>query len=268
MKETHKDALLVWDQYLNWLTENPALIESLPKPLWGMEGHYRKLYDLDKLQKNIDKKFPRSLNKSEISTSLIVSKNITKAMSKKDMIQNFVPPYYRKPVIGKSTNYKDRVKFAKKSQKHMKIIENWVNERHSAEIWNNWINKLMQLDVSFQKLEWHLGKQIPNRAFSVNDQRRLGTRLGKHLIQFRSSGIRISKGDMFPTLVAIGQVPYTGSPLKQPSWQALAKLQSIPADFVKSKRSFFEKNNPIKRLGNAANCKIIETVAKGLKKYF
>ena len=45
------------------------------------------------------------------------------------------------------------------------------------------------------------------------------------------------------------------------------KLQSIPADFVKSKKSFFEKNKPIKRLGNAANCKIIEVVAKKLKKY-
>ena len=153
LSDAHKGALLVWDQYLNWLVENPKLLKSLPKPLWGMEGHYRKIYDINKLQEKIDKNFPAQLTKSQISSSLTVSNEITKSMSKQKMIQKLLPPYYRNPVMGESTNYEDRFKFARKSQYHMHLVEKWVIESHGIKTWENWIGQLMQLETSFQKLE-------------------------------------------------------------------------------------------------------------------
>ena len=90
---------------------------------------------------------------------------------------------------------------------------------------------------------------------------RIQNRLKDTLVQFRSSGIRISKKKEFPTLVAIGQVAFTGSPLEQPHWTVLAKLQSIHNQEILESGLFGDDKEAIMRLGNAANVEIIRQIA-------
>ena len=90
-------------------------------------------------------------------------------------------------------------------------------------------------------------------------------------IQWRPSGIRISSGVKHPALVAIGQVPAIGHRRTRPHWTVLARLQSIPSDYVPNpKHSKKRRNeirnlygqNPVKRLGNSVNVEVVTKIAK------
>ena len=71
--------------------------------------------------------------------------------------------------------------------------------------------------------------------------------------------------------MAIGQVPVVGKYLKRPRWQTLAKLQSIPYDFVHRRKALFgassgsgSSGEPIKRLGNAVNVGLVQCLGEVL----
>ena len=147
----------------------------------------------------------------------------------------------------------------------MNEIEDWVKSNHGEEIWIEWLENLKKQKTSFQKLEWNLDKEKPRRSKAKSALKRVQNRLKHTLVQFRSSGIRISKNTEFPTLVAIGQVAFTGSPLMQPHWTTLAKLQSIHDPEILKSGLFGDDKEAIKRLGNAANVEIIRIIAENIK---
>lgn len=271
LSDSHHAALLVWDEYLKWIKEDKekVLINDLPKPLWGMEAHYRSLYDIEKLQTELDNSDEGALNYDQLIGSLTkVARKKADGLEYEKIVEEFLPPYYRRIARGIGPNYPSRVKFASNSRDHMRLLEEWVTANHDKTTWSDWLARLMDQDPSFQKFEWHLGRDLPNRAWAANEQARLGTRFGNHLVQFRSSGIRVSSKDTFPTLVAIGQVPYTGRPLRQPHWKTLARLQSIPSEHIRVNEELFGTNGePVRRLGNAVNVRIVEEIGIRLAPY-
>ena len=132
--------------------------------------------------------------------------------------------------------------------------------------WNDWRNRLKAMKPSFQKFEYHLGRKPPADVSDAEGDARLGRRFGGNLVQFRSSGVRVSKNDVFPTLVAIGQVPYTGDRLEQPHWKSLAALQSIPkSHYNRNEALFGTGNEPVRRIGNAVNVKIVTEIGSRLR---
>jgi site-specific DNA-cytosine methylase len=153
----------------------------------------------------------------------------------------------------------------------MKIKDWLISEGRESE-WSTWSSELMTQDATFQKFEWHV-REPPIESKSLDDTTRVKKRFKGRLIQFRPSGVRVSKGIRHPALVAIGQVPVVGHWLKRPNWKTLAKLQSIPEDFVKNNKRLFgdssESGNsgePIKRLGNAVNVHLVYVIASVIRK--
>ena len=53
LQTVERDALLIWDEYLGWLSKNEHLGDT-PSPLWGMEA--RDNYDIDIIQKALAKR--------------------------------------------------------------------------------------------------------------------------------------------------------------------------------------------------------------------
>lgn len=100
-----------------------------------------------------------------------------------------------------------------------------------------------------KKLEWRAGdgsdKDFKNK-----------------IITFRTSGVRVKKGDYFPTLVAMVQIPFIfdndKKKFRKLSVREVANLQSFPKKFIPNKNS----KQAFKQFGNAVNVKVIEHLAK------
>ena len=267
LKKSQKEALEFWDPFLDWVIDSDS-IERIAKPLWGTEALYSKSYEIDKLQVAIEKKANnKKITKKALLACIHLEVPSDRKLSVDDLIEKYLPPYYRKIALGKrnSSDYKERAKFASKSRKYMNEIEDWVKSNHGEEVWIEWLENLKEQKTSFQKLEWNLDKEKPRRSKAKSALKRVQNRLKHTLVQFRSSGIRISKNTEFPTLVAIGQVAFTGSPLMQPHWTTLAKLQSIHNPEILKSGLFGDDKEAIKRLGNAANVEIIRIIAENIK---
>jgi len=82
--------------------------------------------------------------------------------------------------------------------------------------------------------------------------------LSEVILQFRPSGLRVKKGDYFPTLVAITQTSIIGSRMRRITPREAARLQDFPESF-----QIHEKDTAAYRqFGNAVNCKVIEYLGK------
>jgi len=85
-----------------------------------------------------------------------------------------------------------------------------------------------------------------------------------HFIQMRQSGIRVKKGQYFPTLVAISQIPIYGKEKRYITPRECARLQSFPESFKLSP----DDKKSYKQLGNSVNVDNVFTVISStLKKY-
>jgi len=271
LSQTHREALEVWDQYLGWtLEDDGTTLAQLPKPLWAMEAIYKHTYDITRLQGAINEAGGEPLGKQGLLEALDPSiAHDASHLDSDEIVRRFLPPYYRKVALGTAANYAQRAAFAMNSRTHMDHLEKWVSTHHSRGAWDAWYSRLKSMDPSFQKFEYHIARERPPDTRGLSGDEALTARFGGHLVQFRSSGVRVSRSNRFPTLVAIGQVPYTGSPeggLKQPSWEALARLQSIPDGEIRSKRALFGSNGePVRRLGNAVNVEIVRQIGERLR---
>jgi DNA (cytosine-5)-methyltransferase 1 len=267
LSESQKKALEVWDPFLEWIIESDS-IERIAKPLWATEALFCNSYDIHKLQLAIENKSNTSkITKRNLLKCVHLNRSSDSSLTVDELIEKYLPPYYRKIARGdpRSSDYKERAKFAEKSRNYMLEIQSWVEMKHGIAAWTSWVNDLQNQEMSFQKLEWNLGKEKPRKSKAKSALKRVQNRLKDSLVQFRSSGIRISKKIEFPTLVAIGQVAFTGSPMKQPHWTTLAKLQSIHNQELLKSGLFGDDKEAIKRLGNAANVEIIRQIAENLK---
>ena len=119
----------------------------------------------------------------------------------------------------------------------------------------DWYNKntaILQKKEIYGKLEWQTGL-IKNQDSIFN-----------HFIQIRQSGIRVKKGNYFPTLVAISQIPIYGKEKRYITPRECARLQSFPETFKLPK----EDKKSYKQLGNSVNVDNVFTVISStLKNY-
>ena len=104
----------------------------------------------------------------------------------------------------------------------------------------------------YGKLEWQTG------VIKKDDS------IFNHFIQIRQSGIRVKKGQYFPTLVAISQIPIYGKEKRYITPRECARLQSFPESFKLPQ----DDKKSYKQLGNSVNVHNVFTVISStLKSY-
>jgi DNA (cytosine-5)-methyltransferase 1 len=118
--------------------------------------------------------------------------------------------------------------------------------------WYKTYTLLLKKREIYGKLEWQTG------PIKENDS------IFNHFIQIRQSGIRVKKGQYFPTLVAIAQIPIYGKEKRYITPRECARLQSFPETFKLSP----DDKKSYKQLGNSVNVNNVYTVISStLKKY-
>jgi DNA (cytosine-5)-methyltransferase 1 len=113
------------------------------------------------------------------------------------------------------------------------------NNKKFIDAWLKKHNYLNELIPTHKKFEWQAGTDIKS--------------LWEGVIQFRPSGIRVKKPDVFPALVAMVHIPIIGKFKRRLSVRECARLQSFPDDFVVNKNT----QQAYKQFGNSLNVSIV-----------
>jgi len=133
--------------------------------------------------------------------------------------------------------------------KNKPLIEKYYNQ---FKPWYNKYSAILQKTETYGKLEWQTGP-IKNNDSIFN-----------HFIQIRQSGIRVKKGQYFPTLVAISNIPIYGKEKRYITPRECARLQSFPDSFKLSK----DDKKSYKQLGNSVNVDNVYTVISSTFKHY
>ena len=104
----------------------------------------------------------------------------------------------------------------------------------------------MDFTPTERKFEWQCGEHC--------------TSVWDGFIQFRPSGVRVKRPNVFPALVAMVQIPIIGKVKRRLTPREAARLQSFPDSFIVNKND----HQAYKQFGNAVNVKVIEYMAKQL----
>ncbi len=123
----------------------------------------------------------------------------------------------------------------------------YIKNKEFIDAWLNRHDHLMDIRPTHRKFEWQAGDSINS--------------LWDGVIQFRPSGIRVKKPDVFPALVAIVQIPIIGKYKRRLTPAECAKLQSFPKDFKISEL----KQQAYKQFGNSVNVEILKQIYIKLK---
>jgi DNA (cytosine-5)-methyltransferase 1 len=135
-----------------------------------------------------------------------------------------IPKWKEKIIISNRKFYKDNKKFIKKWLIKARSNDNFVGSK--------------------AKLEWQCGK------YTSSDS------IWTLLFQYRPSGIRISRANYSPALVAMSQIVYIGSKKRKLTPRETARLQSFPDDFVIHTNT----NQAYKQFGNSVNVEVVENI--------
>ena len=117
---------------------------------------------------------------------------------------------------------------------------------------NDWIKTINKKHNSWQILEWRGDKD----KYILSD----------HILQFRPSGVRVSKSDKIPSLVALNttQRPIIGYEMRYLSKLEAAKLQNLHS------LSYMPESDTLafRSFGNAVNAKIVELLGEKIKSVY
>ena len=104
----------------------------------------------------------------------------------------------------------------------------------------------------YGQLEWQTGPVKENES------------IYNHFIQLRQSGLRVKKGEYFPTLVAISQIPIYGKYKRYITPRECARLQSFPDIFK------LDPNDRVvyKQMGNSVSVFNVSTVIKSTLQHY
>ncbi len=133
-------------------------------------------------------------------------------------------PQWKQGFIEKNRNlYKNNKKF----------IDKWLKK------WDN----LSEFSPTHRKFEWQAGANYSS--------------VWECIIQFRPSGIRVKRPNVFPALVAMVQIPIIGAKKRRLTPREAARLQSFPDSFIINEND----HQAYKQFGNAVNVKVVEFLA-------
>lgn len=202
--------------------------KKLPSPTWSME--FGRTYSLDG-------KFPLTdrTNKQLCEELRKDGKKVKESSLKEDLIALY-PPYIR--------SIKQSIPMWKK--RFIMNNRNFWNENKGL-VPQNWLKKTRTFKNTYQKLEWHVG----GAAKEVEDYD-----IMKWMIHLRPSGIRVSKLDHIPALVAISQIPIIGPWGRKLTPREAANAQSFDPDYKLNETDSIA----YKQLGNSVNVDVVKRI--------
>jgi DNA (cytosine-5)-methyltransferase 1 len=217
----------------HWTVFMESLPEGVtpPSPTWSME--FGRNYPLE----GINPLSRRSTTRARLC-EILESEGIfaNPNWPKKEIIALF-PPYIRKM---KEAMPKWKRRFIQKNRKF------W--DEYGSELPEGWLEETRELDETFQKFEWHVGADAERDVMA-------------HMIHVRPSGIRVSRLNRIPALVAIAQIPIIGPWRRRLTVREAARAQSFKDDF-----KLHEKDSvSFKQLGNSVNVEVVKRVMLGIQ---
>jgi DNA (cytosine-5)-methyltransferase 1 len=221
LPKANQDCIKLWQEFISNI---PKDVKLPGFPIWGME--FGATYPFEE-------EYPHLLSAEELSKYKGNFGISLKGMTKEEQLAN-LPSYAR--VEDEFPDWKQRYikynrQFYKENKSFVEEIVKRISELHSQ---------------SWQKLEWNVG-----------DSKR---KITDYILQFRASGIRIKKADVFPSLVCTNtQIPIIGWEKRYITKKEGLKLQSLTG--IKLPES---EGAAFKALGNAVNSHIVELIAKQL----
>ena len=122
----------------------------------------------------------------------------------------------------------------------------YLNNQEFIDRWLKKWNFLNEFTPTERKMEWQAGTSIST--------------IWEAFVQFRPSGVRVKRPDVFPALVAMVQIPIIAKYKRRLTPREAARLQSFPDSFIPNKND----HQAYKQLGNAVNVNCVEFLAKQL----
>jgi len=120
-------------------------------------------------------------------------------------------------------------------------------DSNSDSIGETWLEEVRKFNDSFQKFEWHVGVDADRDLMS-------------HMIHLRPSGIRVSRLDWIPALVAMAQIPIIGPWNRRLSVREAANSQSFPKEFMIHRSA----SEAYKQLGNSVNVEVVAGILENM----
>ena len=226
IKDSEQKILDHWTEFMRRLPSD----EKPPSPTWSME--FGRSYSLDGIH-------PISgLTKARLCEELSKEGIDAKEYWTKDTILGKFPPYIRK-MKGEMPKWKRQIILRNRSF--------WT--KHSGLFSDGWLEATGLFNETHQKFEWHLGADADRDVMS-------------HMIHSRPSGIRVSKMNRIPALVAMAQIPIIGPWRRRLSPREAANAQSFDQDFELDDRP----GVAFKQLGNSVNVSVVARILRGFEK--
>ena len=145
------------------------------------------------------------------------------------------------------------------------IRKNRLLYRSNSEFIDDWLARWGVLEkdedgrpripVSRTKYEWQAGPTSRSNW--------------ENIMQFRPSGIRVKRGDYFPALVAIAQIPVIGWKRRHITPKECARIQDFDVDGLHGMPFILDTSNAqaYKQLGNAVNVSVVRMIQERIDLY-
>ena len=197
-----------------------------PSPTWSME--FGRSYDLDDIHPVSEH------SKAQLCRILDKEGIYANPRWNKERILRLFPPYIRK-MRGEMPKWKKQ--FIRRNRKF------WEDYEESAP--DGWLDITRGMSDTHQKFEWHVGSQGSRDVLD-------------YMVHLRPSGIRVSRLDKIPALVAMAQIPIIGPWGRRITPREAARAQSFSDDF----RLHDNPGVAFKQLGNSVNVEIVRMIMK------
>ena len=208
--------------------------KKLPSPTWSME--FGRTYSLEGHFPLTDR-----TNKEPCDELRKDKKKVNESMPKENLIALY-PPYIR--------SVKQNIPPWKK--RFIENNRNFWNENRGL-VSKDWLKKTRTFKDTYQKLEWHVGDAVKDdKDYDIM----------KWMIHLRPSGIRVSKLDHIPALVAISQIPIIGPWGRKLIPREAANAQSFDPGYKLSKTDSIA----YKQLGNSVNVDVVRRILSEILK--
>ena len=211
--------------------------------------HEKSINHWNKLLQNIprDKHIPSPIWGDEIDAYYPYNEKVPSDLSKKEAILLGID-------MDKLPSYAKRMgPFPRWKQKYIENSRKWFNDIKPY-IPEGWVEGLKEFHQSLRKLEWH----CDNSNTSKNKERDIWD----HIIQVRSSGLRVRPYDRIPALVAFTstQIPILGPHRRHITRQEGLLFQGFDKDHVLPK----SRTESFRALGNAVHVGVVGKLAEKL----